>query len=117
MKAAVGSLLLVAVLAGTGYSLRCFSCTTTSESCSAVVNCQQSEEFCVSNVTTSGNNRMVTKHCSTTCGCNNGATNQLLFHCCKEDFCNDSGASSVKTNYAMLSVAVGVSAFLLRAGL
>ncbi|XP_078542483.1 lymphocyte antigen 6E-like [Lissotriton helveticus] len=119
MKAALCSILVAALLVGTANSLTCYGCTS-KMNCFDEKICADNEKYCVTNVTMNGNDLLIRKYCSTSCvpttACT-GGPGLHEYHCCENNYCNFSGATSVKTNYAMLWVAAGVSAFLLRAGL
>ncbi|XP_069075162.1 uncharacterized protein [Pleurodeles waltl] len=52
MKGSCGILLLTALIAGTAYSLKCFSCSDSKSSdCTNVIKCEADEVFCMTNYT------------------------------------------------------------------
>ncbi|XP_069478096.1 three-finger toxin MALT0070C-like isoform X7 [Ambystoma mexicanum] len=118
MKVLVGALLTAAVLLGTAHSLQCYTClgSTNFAGCPTIT-CPPGPASCISIYLTVGGESSYGKGCEETCTESTiteaGVTTSTK--CCSTDLCN--GAPSARASYAMLTLAAGACALLLRAGL
>ncbi|XP_078542497.1 uncharacterized protein LOC144828293 [Lissotriton helveticus] len=117
MKTVVVSLLAAALLFGTAHSLKCYVCASTTGSCNTQGTCAAGEVYCASATLTSGSSTTIAKACMASCTAGSGTVSGVTgtVSCCQQDLCN--GANSVKINYAMVFLAAGISALLLKGGL
>ncbi|XP_025902940.1 lymphocyte antigen 6E-like [Nothoprocta perdicaria] len=109
---------LVAVLCTKhAFSLTCFTCkdATSNLQCLSTTTCSDYEKYCLTSYTSSGlgNDRShrITKKCAAICpsiNLNIGVAG-VATSCCETSLCNISGASSVKTSYAVIAVGALVS--------
>ncbi|NXH22021.1 LY6E protein, partial [Bucco capensis] len=95
-------------------SLMCFTCNdaTSNLQCLGSTICSGNEKYCLTTYSTTGfgNDRTqkITKKCSSYCptiDLNIGVAG-VATSCCETSLCNISGASSVKTSYAVLALGV-----------
>ncbi|NWV01829.1 LY6E protein, partial [Upupa epops] len=106
-------------------SLSCFTCkdATSNLQCLTPATCSDHEKYCLTTYSTSGygsdRSQRITKKCATFCptiDLNLGIAG-IATSCCESSLCNISGASSVKTSYAVIAVGVLSSlACILRLG-
>ncbi|XP_060631940.1 lymphocyte antigen 6E-like [Anolis sagrei] len=126
MKTWCIALFVVAAFVGKGYSLWCYRCEDepSNWNCMKMVKCAEADQYCSTVVTTtkSGENTTyrLSKKCAPQCtetfaDTGSGSTSTS---CCGHSLCNISGASSVKTNGAMVAVGILASLFyIFRSGL
>ncbi|XP_078541475.1 uncharacterized protein LOC144826891 [Lissotriton helveticus] len=108
------SLLVASLFTGIACNLACFTCTDRpiSDNCMDPLECPDSSQFCQTMITNSSTNvRRITKTCERTC--TDIITNTMTVTCCGDYYCN--GATNMKISYPLLTLAAGVSVFLLRA--
>ncbi|NXD80299.1 LY6E protein, partial [Halcyon senegalensis] len=97
-------------------SLTCFTCKDASSNlhCLSTATCSDHEKYCLTTYSTTGigkcndRNQRINKKCSAYCptiDLNIGIAG-VATSCCETSLCNISGASSVKTSYAMIAVGV-----------
>ncbi|NWX84462.1 LY6E protein, partial [Nothoprocta ornata] len=95
-------------------SLTCFTCkdATSNLQCLSTTTCSDYEKYCLTSYTSSGlGNHRITKKCAAICpsiNLNIGVAG-VATSCCETSLCNISGASSVKTSYAVIAVGALVS--------
>ncbi|XP_069478091.1 toxin S6C6-like isoform X2 [Ambystoma mexicanum] len=119
MKVLVGALLTAAVLLGTAHSLQCYTCTavTNNADCRTTTTCSTEESYCFKIHSTVGEITSIFKGCEATCTEVSTSVRGISTstNCCSTDLCN--GATSARVSYAMLTLAAGACALLLKAGL
>ncbi|NXG69156.1 LY6E protein, partial [Baryphthengus martii] len=97
-------------------SLTCFTCKDAASNlhCLSTTTCSQNEKYCLTTYSTTGygkcndRNQRITKKCSAYCptiDLNIGIAG-VATSCCETSLCNISGASSVKTSYAMIALGI-----------
>ncbi|NXF39897.1 LY6E protein, partial [Nyctibius bracteatus] len=97
-------------------SLTCFICkdATSNMHCLSTTTCSDHEKYCLTTYSTTGlgkcegRNQRISKKCSSYCptiDLNIGIAG-VATSCCETSLCNISGASSVKTSYAMIALGV-----------
>ncbi|NXL33190.1 LY6E protein, partial [Glaucidium brasilianum] len=108
-------------------SLMCFTCQDASSNieCLKAATCSEHEKYCLTTYSTRGfgkcdnRNQRISKKCSAFCptiDLNIGIAG-VATSCCETSLCNISGASSVKTSYAMIALGLLASlACILRLG-
>ncbi|XP_072266639.1 lymphocyte antigen 6E-like [Pyxicephalus adspersus] len=103
-------------------SLQCYTCTSQSSNtnCMVPTNCSASDTSCMTSVVAGGiggfTMSTITKTCEAICkesGLNAGIVSSKV-SCCSTNLCNTSGASSIKSTYIILVVALGFLVTLLR---
>uniref|UniRef100_A0A663LQP5 UPAR/Ly6 domain-containing protein n=1 Tax=Athene cunicularia TaxID=194338 RepID=A0A663LQP5_ATHCN len=106
------------------FSLTCFTCQDASSNmeCLKPATCSEHEKYCLTTYSTRGFGKceaFLSKKCSAFCptiDLNIGIAG-VATSCCETSLCNISGASSVKTSYAMIALGVLASlACILRLG-
>ncbi|XP_078541472.1 ly6/PLAUR domain-containing protein 2-like [Lissotriton helveticus] len=108
------SLLVASLFIGIACNLACFTCTNqpTYDNCRVTTVCEDASIFCKTMITNMSTSAIrITKTCER--ACTDNTTNTKTVTCCGKDFCNE--ATNMKTSYPLLTLAAGVSAFLLRA--
>ncbi|KAM4603138.1 lymphocyte antigen 6E-like [Discoglossus pictus] len=117
MEALKVVLLVTALCIGTAYSLSCYTCTgeISNANCMTATNCTVGmDSYCMTSVASASvvgvSAGSITKECTAFCSPTNigflGVSSSVS--CCSTNLCNVSGASSVKTSYAMLVLSVGL---------
>ncbi|XP_003223972.1 lymphocyte antigen 6E [Anolis carolinensis] len=126
MKTLCIALFVVAVLVGEGYSLWCYRCEEepSNWNCMKMVKCDEMDKYCSTTVTTTRNGENTTyrlsKKCAPHCTAkfSDTSSGSTSTSCCENSLCNISGASSVKTNGAMVTFGILASLFyIFRSGL
>ncbi|XP_053571938.1 lymphocyte antigen 6E-like [Bombina bombina] len=122
MEAVKAILLVTALCIGTAYSLSCYTCLSESNNanCMTSQSCSDTDAFCMTTVAAAGvagiSFASITKECAAICQETGigilGASTSVS--CCDTDLCNTSGASGVKSSYAILALCVGLLLALLR---
>ncbi|XP_064010035.1 lymphocyte antigen 6E-like [Pogoniulus pusillus] len=114
MKISLLVVLVVALCTDFAFSLKCFTCkdATSNIQCFSMTTCADHEKFCLTSYSTTGYGKdlkhVINKKCSTYCpevNLNIGIAS-IATSCCDSHLCNISGASSVKTSYTMIALAV-----------
>ncbi|XP_040207904.1 lymphocyte antigen 6E-like [Rana temporaria] len=116
--AAYTSLLVLMVLCiASAVSLKCYTCLLepSNANCTTVATCAANQSFCLTAINGIGGNNLISKTCNATC-----KENSVNFFftakssCCSTDLCNVSGASSIKSKYNVIAVALGFLGALMR---
>ncbi|XP_074753657.1 lymphocyte antigen 6E-like [Athene noctua] len=125
MKTSLLVVLVIALCTESAFSLTCFTCQDASSNieCLKPATCSEHEKYCLTTYSTRGfgdnRNQRISKKCSAFCptiDLNIGIAG-VATSCCETSLCNISGASSVKTSYAMIALGVLASlACILRLG-
>uniref|UniRef100_A0A8D0GG70 Lymphocyte antigen 6 family member E n=1 Tax=Sphenodon punctatus TaxID=8508 RepID=A0A8D0GG70_SPHPU len=112
--------------AGPVHSLTCFSCDRQSSNlqCLGMTQCSSSDKYCVTTYFGGSyggeSTQSISKGCAPVCpqgGIDIGIVAASV-RCCESFLCNISGASSVKTSYAVMAVGILTSfLYILRSGL
>ncbi|XP_075271324.1 lymphocyte antigen 6E-like [Opisthocomus hoazin] len=114
MKTSLLVVLIVALCTDSAFSLMCFTCkdATSNLQCLSTTTCSDKEKYCLTTYSTTGlgndRNQRISKKCSAFCptiDLNIGIAG-VVTSCCETSLCNISGASSVKTSYAMIALGV-----------
>ncbi|XP_068091116.1 lymphocyte antigen 6E-like [Hyperolius riggenbachi] len=118
-------LLLTALCIGSALSLKCYTCSSQSSNsnCMTATTCSSTDTTCMTSVVAGGlgslSGATITKSCTNVCTAT--GVNLVVFTsgvtCCSTDLCNVSGASSVKSTYTILAVALGLLGVLLKQSL
>ncbi|XP_073488742.1 lymphocyte antigen 6E-like [Aquarana catesbeiana] len=117
MAAYTSVLLLVALCIASAVSLKCYTCESEPKNanCTTIATCSANQSFCLTTVAGFGGYNVITKTCNATC---QAVSFSFIVNaktsCCSTDLCNVSGASSIKSKYTVLAVALGFLGALLR---
>ncbi|XP_053251144.1 lymphocyte antigen 6E-like [Podarcis raffonei] len=118
-------ILLVTVLAavlwsGKALSLKCYSCSTHSNSsyCMIPTVCSELDKYCKTTVGTSETGSSSTAHVSKTCAAECTETNHhgVSTSCCQRDFCNRNGAARTWLGIVELAIVVPLASAILWVG-
>ncbi|XP_063306299.1 lymphocyte antigen 6E-like [Pelobates fuscus] len=114
--------LLTALCTGTGFALQCYTCEdqASNTNCMNATNCPAASTYCQTSVVTGGIGSLpaptIYKSCESECKA--GGFDILIvsgtMSCCSTDLCNKSGATSVKSSYAILALCLGLFLTLIR---
>ncbi|KYO45280.1 lymphocyte antigen 6E [Alligator mississippiensis] len=126
MKASLLALLAAVLCVDLGYSLHCYVCSEepSNLNCLASKKCASHEKYCMTTFVSGGlrneKDFRISKKCSEDCSKSNVnlGLSAISTNCCDTWLCNVSGASSVKTSFAVMAFGV-LASFLcvLRVGL
>ncbi|XP_071409847.1 lymphocyte antigen 6E-like [Pithys albifrons albifrons] len=126
MKAFLVALLAAVLCAQPASSLFCYICENehSNWNCLKSYKCDDHEHFCTTTYSSAGLGKdvghRITKKCSAECPETNVNFGVAAFStkCCTTSFCNFSGATSVKTSYAVMLLGIAASLICaIRAGL
>ncbi|XP_063306300.1 lymphocyte antigen 6E-like [Pelobates fuscus] len=114
--------LLTALCTGTGFALQCYTCTgkASNTNCMNATNCTAASTYCKTSVVSGGIGSLSAATISKSCesDCKATSLNVLIVSgtvsCCSTDLCNKSGATSVKSSYAILALCLGLFLTLIR---
>ncbi|XP_075704843.1 lymphocyte antigen 6E-like [Rhinoderma darwinii] len=115
MAAYTRILLMIALCAGTAFSLKCYTCYIQSNNanCMTAENCTSGETYCKTTVTSAGavgfSVVSITKMCAISCTATSTSFSvaSSSVSCCSSDLCNTSGGASIKSSYAAIILALG----------
>ncbi|XP_040208081.1 lymphocyte antigen 6E-like [Rana temporaria] len=116
--AAYTSLLVLMVLCiASAVSLKCYTCLLepSNANCTTVATCDENKSFCLTTIAGLAGNNLISKTCNA--NCQESSFNFLITaksSCCSTDLCNISGASSIKSKYNVIAVALGFLGALMR---
>ncbi|KAL7393326.1 hypothetical protein ABVT39_009427 [Epinephelus coioides] len=77
---------------------KCFTCD--GQSCTATLNCDGNEDYCISSKVSEGNEKVTVKGCASKLVCSNTASAQISgaiggqVSCCQGNFCNSASSTS-----------------------
>ncbi|KAL7393434.1 hypothetical protein ABVT39_010906 [Epinephelus coioides] len=77
---------------------KCFTCD--GQSCTATLNCDGNEDYCISSKVSAGNDKVTVKGCASKLVCSNTASAQMAgaiggqVSCCQGNFCNSASSTS-----------------------
>ncbi|XP_040208078.1 lymphocyte antigen 6E-like [Rana temporaria] len=122
MVSTTGLLLVTALCVGSALSLQCYTCSgqSSNTNCMTPTTCSASDTNCKTSVVAGGlgslSGASITKTCTAVCTETgfNAVVVSTSVSCCTTDLCNTSGASSIKSTYTMLVVALGFLGALMR---
>ncbi|XP_040208082.1 lymphocyte antigen 6E-like [Rana temporaria] len=116
--AAYTSLLVLMVLCiASAVSLKCYTCGSefSNANCTTVATCAANQSFCMTEITGFAAYKVIIKNCNADCQpINFSFIAAVKTSCCSTDLCNVSGASSIKSKYNVLAVALGFLGALMR---
>ncbi|KAM5158031.1 lymphocyte antigen 6E-like [Mantella aurantiaca] len=113
---------LVTLCVGSAFSLQCYTCSSQSSNtnCMTPTDCSASDTTCMTSVVAGGlgslSGASITKSCTSVCTATgfNAVIVSTSVSCCTTNLCNVSGASSIKSTYTILAVALGFLGAVLR---
>ncbi|XP_075067305.1 lymphocyte antigen 6E-like [Mixophyes fleayi] len=122
MASSTSIILVMALCIAAAYSLSCYTCTSqgSNSACMTATNCTATDTTCMTSVFAGGigslSGASITKTCTSVCTATgfSAVVVSTSVSCCTTDLCNTSGASSVKSTYTILAVALGFIVTFLR---
>ncbi|XP_063309041.1 lymphocyte antigen 6E-like [Pelobates fuscus] len=110
------------IVDASGFALQCYTCTgqASNTNCMTATNCTAASTYCKTSVVSGGIGSLsaatISKSCESVCVATslNVLVVSTSVSCCSTDLCNTSGATSIKSGYAILALCLGIFLTLIR---